>query len=172
MPRFRRSSFAILLFCWSFQFLSGQQPAAAPSPSPGAAAAVTPAATWLPKFIFTGGGGFTSPNGKFAYYSESTYVGSGTYSTFAQEYTIINGQVQSATLAGVTKPLYQFGQITVGLTGLGGGSVSTSGSTAAVASGQVFVDIRIKKTAWGATLTGTKNSTGGWKFTLAPRWAQ
>ena len=129
--------------------------------------------TWLPKFIVTGGGGFTSPNGKFVYGSESNYLGSGTYTTVAVEETLVSGKFESCTLAGITKSMYQYSYFTVGLTGLGGDCVATTGTAAVAGSGQGFLDVRFGKTPFGLTLTGTKNTNGGGvKVTLAFRWAQ
>jgi hypothetical protein len=161
-----------LVFCCVC--LEAQQTAPGPVP-PSSAPAATPTAsnvTWFPKLVLTAGGGFSSPNGKFSYASESSYLGAGTYATVAIEETIINKQVQTCTLAGVTKPMYQFGLFTVGLTGLGGGCTSTSGAATGSASGQGFVDLRWGKHPYGNTLTATKNTTGGWKATLAFRWAK
>ena len=105
--------------------------------------------------------------------SESSFLGAGTYATVAIEETIINKQVQTCTLAGVTKPMYQVGVLTAGITGLGGGCTSTAGSATPQGSGQGFLDISLGKSrAWGLVLTATKNTTGGWKATLAFRWAK
>jgi hypothetical protein len=140
------------------------------------AQAATPLAsnvTYLPKMIITAGGGYASPNGKFGYASQSTYLGAGTYATVAIEDTISKGgTVQSCTLAGVTKPQYQLSFMTFGMTGLGGGCTSTNGSATASGSGQIFLDFRFGKSAWGLIVTAMKSTTNGFKVTLAPRWAQ
>ncbi len=69
--------------------------------------------------------------------SESTLVlPQQTYATVALEYTLVKGQVQSCTLAGLTKPMYQLSVITLGLTGLGGGCTGTNGKASAAGSGQ------------------------------------
>lgn len=122
--------------------------------------------SWTPKYIVTGGGGFASPSGKFAYASESTYVGQGTYATVAQEYTTLHGQVESCTFGGASKLLYQWSLVTVGLTGLGGGCQSTNGSAGGAASGQGFLDVRWGKLPFGNTITAEKTSVGGFKITV------
>lgn len=128
---------------------------------------------WTPKIIVSGGGGFVSPNGKFIYASESTYIGAATWTTVATEQTLIHGQVTSSTLAGVTRALYQFGPVTVCITGLGGGSTSTSGSAGAAWSAQGCVDVRWGKTAYGNVVTAMYDSASkGVKVTLGFRWAQ
>lgn len=161
----------LLTFCWASFILSSQQTtgatASAPLPIP-----LSTGVTWTPKIIVTGGGGFASPNGKFAYASESTFVGAATYTTVAVEDTLIHGNVESCTLAGISKIMYQFSILSIGITGLGGGCTSTTGSAIGAASGQGFLDIRWGKTAFGNMLTVTKNTSGGWKATLGFRWAQ
>ncbi len=123
--------------------------------------------TMLPKYIVTAGGGFASPNGKFAYISESSMVlPQQTYATVSQEYTLIKGQVQSCTFAGLTKPMYQFSVVTVGLTGLGGGCTSSSGETSGAGSAQGFLHIRWGKLPLGNVVTVMKNSNSGFKVTL------
>ncbi len=154
------------------QSLPAPPPVTIPLPPVAQSITSATAVTWLPKFIITGGVGFASPNGKFVYGSESSYLGSGTYTTVAVEETLIKGTVESCTLAGITKPLYQYSYFTIGLTGLGGGCVATTGNASPMGSGQGFLDIRFGRTAYGIVLTGTKNTSGGWKFTIAPRWAQ
>lgn len=145
--------------------------AATASPAP-ASIPLTTNVTWFPKTIIGGGGGFSSPNGKFAVASESSYIGAGTYSTVAIEDVIVKGKIQSCTLAGITKPLYQLGPFTAGLTGLGGACQAPTGSADAAGSGQAFVDIRWGKLNWGNTIAVTKNTSDGWKVVLVFRWAQ
>lgn len=146
-------------------------PAAGPSNSPAPASlpdipALAP--TMLPKTIITAGGGYSSPGGTFAYASFSTLtLPQQTYVTGAIEYTLVKGQIQTCTLAGLTKPLYQFWYVTFGLTGLGGGCMSTSGSSSPIGSGQPFLYFRFGKLPFGAVVAGTKNTDGsGWKVTL------
>lgn len=132
----------------------------------GVAQQATPLA---PNLVFTGGGGFASPNGKFSYASISKLLGAGTYATAAQEYTLINRKVQSCTLAGVTKQQYAFSVVRIGLTGLGGGCQDGAYTAAA----QGFADIGFGKISkWGVVFTATKGTTGGFKFTAGPRWQQ
>lgn len=132
-----------------------------------------PAPTDLPKYILTAGGGYASPGGKFAYTSASALVlPQQTYTTVAQEYTLIKGQVQSCTFAGLTKPIYQLSIITIGLTGLGGGCNSTDGATSAAGSGQGFAYIRWGKLPIGSVVTVMKNTDSGWKATLGFSWSQ
>lgn len=127
----------------------------------------------LPKVLITGGAGFASPNGKFAYASESSLLlPQNTYTTIAWEDTIIKGQVQSCTLAGVSKPLYQFGWTTVGLTGLGGGCTSTTGAATGTMSGQAFLHVGFGTKPWGVVFTAVKNSSGGFKATIGLAWSQ
>lgn len=129
--------------------------------------------TTLPKVILTGGGGFMPPSSKFAYVSESSLVlPQGTYATISQEYTLTKNVIQSCTFAGVSKPLYTFSVFTVGLTGLGGGCNSTSGSTSSAGSGQGFLHIRWGKTHFGNVLTVAKNTNSSYKLTLGWSWSQ
>ena len=143
---------------------------APPSASAGTVAAVpVPASsiTYLPKWVVTAGGGVNLPgNGKFAYWSASTYLGSQTYATAATEYTLVNKQVLTCGLAGISKPLYEFGPASIGLTGLGGGCTSTNGAAVAAASGQGFIHIRLGKSGWGVAITGMKTSGSAFKITL------
>src|SRR5690242_1958645 len=44
--------------------------------------------TYTPDIVVSSGGGFASPNGKFAYYSISKYIGQSSYATMANQYTI------------------------------------------------------------------------------------
>jgi len=126
-----------------------------------------PQASTLPKIVLTAGGGFASPNGKFAYVSESSLVlPQGTYATISQEYTIIKGVVQSCTFAGATKPMYQFSVVTVGLTGLGGGCTSSAGDTSGAGSAQGFLFIKWGHLPFGNVITAMKNSNTGFKVTL------
>lgn len=127
----------------------------------------------LPKYILTVGGGFASPNGKFAYVSESSLVlPQGTYLTVSQEYSIVKGQVQSCTFAGAAKPLYRFSVITAGVTGLGGGCNSTVGDSSAAASGQGFLHINWGRLPFGNVITVQKNSNTGYKVTFGFTWSK
>ena len=120
-----------------------------------------------PKYILSGGGGFASPNGKFAYVSESSLIlPQGTYATVSQEYTLIKGAVQSCTFAGISKPIYQWSLLTIGLTGLGGGCTSSSGDTAGAGSGQGFLHVKWGHLPFGNVITAAKNSNTGFKVTL------
>ena len=149
-------------------------PLPVPAP-PGVGAILAPAGAfkYQPDVIISAGGGFASPNGKFAYYSISKATGvQNTYLTAAQEYTIVKGQVQSCTLAGASKPIYEFGWMDIGLTGLAGGCSSTSGQTGAAASGQAFALLHFGRSPFGMVITALKNNTGGYKVTLAPSWSK
>jgi hypothetical protein len=151
-------------------FLAAQTPT--PVSVPPAPAPVIPVPTWLPKEVDSAGVGFSSPSSKFAFVSRSTYLGQATYWTIAIEDTFNHKNVTTCTLTGVTKLLYQYRWFTVGATGLGGGCTSTDGTTSAAAAGQPFVDVRWGKTAFGNTITATKQTAGGWKLTLDFRRAQ
>ena len=159
--------------CW-VPLTAQQTTAPAPVPTAAPAAVLSPTnIKWLPQHVYTAGGGFASPNGKFAYLSESTFIGAGTYATVAIEDTIVAGKVSSCTLAGVTKPLYQFGFLTVGLTGLGGGCTGGgTGNSMPAGEGQAFLDCRWGKLPIGNTITAMKLTTGGFKVTIGFRWAQ
>lgn len=141
-------------------------PVAVPGPLP----VISTPITYAPNVLVSAGGGFSSPSGKFAYYSISKATGvQNTYLTAAQEYTISKGKVQSCTLAGVSKPIYQFGALMIGITGLGGGC-DTNGNVRPAASAQAF--LLVHKGAWGGVLTGMKNSDSGYKLTFAPTWGK
>lgn len=130
-----------------------------------------PATPYTPSVLVTGGGGFASPNGKFAYESVSKLIGpQSTYLTEAQEFTIVKGQVESCTFAGASKSLYQWSFLTIGLTGLAGGCNSTSGSSAMAGSGQGFALVRFGKSPWGVVFSAMKNTTGGFKVTAGMSW--
>lgn len=142
-------------------------------PDLGVVVAPTGAFKYQPSVIISAGGGFASPNGKFAYYSISKATGiQNTYLTAAQEYTIVKGHVESCTLAGASKPIYEFGWLDIGLTGLAGGCSSTSGQAAVAGSGQVFALVHFGKSPLGIVITALKNNTGGYKVTLAPSWGK
>lgn len=131
--------------------------------------------TWLPKSIYTVGGGLgIKPKDSFGYVSMSNFLGAGTYSTVVIEERYVNGQLTQCTKAGVTKPMYQFGLFTAGITGVGGGCVSSGKSTNASGTVQGFLDWRFtKKSTYGLTLTGTRfTDTSGYQLTIAPRLAQ
>lgn len=132
-----------------------------------------PAPTMLPNLFVSGGGGYASPGGTFAYTSVSTLaLPQQTYLTGAVEYTLVKGQVESCTLGGMTKPMYQLSIITVGVTGLGGGCQSTTGSASLVGSGQGFLYFRWGKLPIGNVLTVLKNTNTGWKVTLGFSWSR
>lgn len=126
-----------------------------------------PAPTMLPTTFVSGGGGFASPSGKFAYASISTLaLPQQTYATGVVEYTLVKGQVETCTFGGVSKPMYQVSFITAGLTGLGGGCNSTNGNSAVAGSGQIFLYFRWGKLPLGNVLTFMKNTNSGFKVTL------
>ena len=141
--------------------LSAQQQNPAPSPPIGAGPS-------LPSNVITFGGGFLSPSSKFAYASFSKYLGQATYSTTAQEYSLVNKKIVSCTETGLTKAIWQYHWITVLLTGLGGGC--TDGG--AIGSGQGAVDIHPHKDSpWGSVVSIQKETAGGFKLTGGIRWA-
>jgi len=150
--------FALLLA--SASLLAQQNGPAASSPPIGAAV--------LPNLVISGGGGFASPNGKFAYASVSKLLDAATYSTSAQEYSLVGKTVQSCTLTGLSKMLYTFGAMTAGITGMGGGCAAGS----AIGEAQGFLDIRYRQSNWGVAVTAMKTTNGGFKVTIAPRWAK
>ena len=122
---------------------------------------------YLPLNVVTFGGGFLSPNAKFAYGSFSRYVGQGFYLTTAQEYSLVNKKIVSCTLAGSTKVLAQYRAITVLITGLGGGC--TDGN--AIGNAQGALDVRNGKTHSGEVFSVQKETAGGYKVTGGLRWA-
>lgn len=128
------------------------QPAPLP-PEPPAQSGIT----YLPKWYASAGGGALVPgSGKFAYESISAYIGAGTYATTVQEFTISAGKVQSCTMAGVSKLLYQFGFVSIGMTGLGGGCNSTGGDSGAAAATQGFASFHLGKSGISIVATGDK----------------
>lgn len=145
-------------------------------PAPTIAAAAAPALptsniTYLPQYLVNAGAGATIPgSGRFAFWSVSTYLGQQTYATAATEYTISKGQVSTCALAGVSKVMYQYGALSIGLTGLGGGCTNPSGSSPA-ASAQGFASLHFGKSSWSAVITGMKTSGEEFKLTLSPQKA-
>ena len=139
---------------------------ATPVAVPSAAGAL--AVTYLPANIVTAGGGFMTPSTKFAYVGYSHLAGAGTYLSAVQEYTMVHKVVQACTLAGLTKPQYQWKWLTVGATGLGGACASG----ALIANGQVFADQRFGKSHFGAVETYQRETTGLGKATFGFRWAE
>ena len=123
----------------------------------------------LPDKVITAGGGFLSPNSKFAYGSFSKYLGQGTYSTTAQEYSLVGKKIVSCTETGLTKALWQYRWVTVLVTGLGGGC--TEGG--AIGSAQGAIDIHLRRESpWGAALSVQKETTNGFKLTGGVRWGR
>jgi len=115
--------------------------------------------TYLPKWYGSvGAGGLTVGKGRFAYESISAYLGAETYATTVNEYTMQGGKVTSCTLAGLSKLLYQFGIVSVGTTGLGGGCNSTDGNNGAAGAVQGFASFHVKG-AVSIVLTGDKTFT-------------
>jgi hypothetical protein len=156
--------FAALLFLWSSISLT----AFAQSPPP-----VLPSPTMLPTTIYSAGGGFASPNGKFAYASVSRLaLPQQTYVTGAIEYTMINGTIQTCPLGGFTKPIYQLSIVTVGMTGLGGVCTNPEGKNTAAGSGQAFAYIRWGKLPIANVVTVMKNTDTGFKVTLGFAFGQ
>lgn len=127
---------------------------------------------YAPQTVVGTGPGFASPNGKFGYLSESSLIGQATYTTVAQQWTLMRGRAESCTLAGLTKVTNQWGPITVGVTGLGGGCEGMTGSAQMVASGQGFVQVRIRKSAWSMVVTGQKISDSDFKVSAGVQWAK
>lgn len=128
-------------------------------------------AAYTPNVLVTGGGGFASPNGKFGFESISKLTGpQDTYLTQVQEFTIAKGQVETCSFIGATKSLYRWSFVTIGLTGVGGGCNSTTGSSAPAGSGQGFALVRIRKSPFGLVFTALKNTSGGYKITAGMSW--
>lgn len=153
---------AVILFLASIA--SAQSP-----PQPAATIPLNlPAPTMLPSFFVSGGGGFASPGGKFAYASASSLeLPQQTYITIAEEYTIVKGKITPCTLGGLSKPLYQIGPLVAGLTGLGGSCTSPTGATTAIGSAQPFLYVPWGPLPVGNIIAFMKNTDGsGWKFTL------
>ncbi len=164
------------------------QPAPAPPvppPAPKAEAPITappissvpqfiPASpiTYSPNILVSAGGGFASPNGKFGYYSISKAIGQNSYATMAQQYTIVKGKIQNCALAGLSKEMYEFGPLVLGITGLGGGCEGFSGDATAAANAQAYAHFHFGKSAWGAVLTVMKTTNPGYQVTLAPTWGK
>lgn len=123
-------------------------------------AAPTSNITYLPKLYGSVGGGAVIPGkGRFAYESISLFLGQETYATSVQEFTITNGTVQTCTMAGVSKVAYQFGFISIGITGLAGGCNSTSGSSGGAGAAQGFASFHLGKTGFSVVATGDKTFT-------------
>ena len=162
--------FLAFIFCCVSATAQQTSPAQTPTAAPVPLSLTN--VTYLPKLVITGGGGFASPNGKFGYVSESSYIGAGTYATVAIEDTITKGVVQQCTLAGITKPIYQVNILTAGLTGLGGGCTSTAGTSTAAGAGQAFLDVQWGRLPLGNVVTVMKLTTGGYKLTIGFRWAK
>lgn len=143
------------------------------SSAPTIALPVTTTFKFHPNEIYSAGGGYAQSSGRFAYISYSHALTGNTYATVANEYTLIKGQVITCTYAGITQPLYEFGWLDVGLTGLGGGCSSTAGPASAVGSGQVFGHIHFGQKPFGLVISGMKDTNGsGFKITAAPSWAK
>lgn len=116
--------------------------------------------TFLPKFYGSVGGGAVVPgSGKFAYQAIAAYIGKNTYATTVQEYTIVGGKITSCTMAGISPVLYQFGFLSIGLTGLGGGCSSSSGSGGMAAATQGFASFRLGHTGISIPITVDKTFT-------------
>jgi hypothetical protein len=116
--------------------------------------------TYLPKWYGSAGGGTLIPgSSKFAYQAVAVFVGQASYLTAVTEYTFLKGQVQSCTLGGVSKVLYQFGAFSVGTTGLGGGCSTTTTSGGAAAAVQGFGSFHIGKGGFSVVATGDKTFT-------------
>lgn len=144
------------------QVIIPQAPAvnAAPAAVPAAVALPASGISYLPKFYGSVGGGGTVPGkGRFAYESISAYLGQETYATTVQEFTLAKGAVQSCTMAGLSKPLYQFGFLTLGITGLGGGCSSTAGTSGAAGAAQGFASFHLARTGFSVVATGDKTFT-------------
>ncbi len=120
----------------------------------------TSSITYLPKLYGSVGGGAVVPgSGKFGYESISLYLGQQTYATTINEYTISKGQVQSCTLAGLSKLMYQFGFVSLGTTGLAGGCNATSSSGGVAGAVQGFASFHIGKSGFSIVATGDKTFT-------------
>jgi len=125
-----------------------------------AAVAATSNITYLPKFYGSAGGGAVVPgSGKFAYEAISVYLGQQTYATTVQEFTISKGTVQSCTMAGISKVAYQFGFVSLGMTGLAGGCNSTSGSSGGAGAAQGFASFHLGKSGMSIVATADKTFT-------------
>jgi hypothetical protein len=125
-----------------------------------AAIAATSNITYLPKFYGSVGGGAVVPgSGKFAYEAIAAYIGMATYAMTVQEFTLSKGTVQSCTMAGVSKVMYQFGFVSLGITGLGGGCNSTSGSSGGAGAAQGFASFHLGKSGMSIVATADKTFT-------------
>lgn len=125
-----------------------------------AAIAATSNINYLPRWYGSLGGGAVVPgSGKFAYQAIAAYIGKSTYATTVQEYTIVGGKITSCTMAGISPVLYQFGFLSIGLTGLGGGCNSSSGSSGMAAATQGFASFRIGHTGISIPVTADKTFT-------------
>jgi hypothetical protein len=118
----------------------------------------TAPATYLPEYIVSAGGGAVVPGhgGSFAYQCFGAMLGQATYGLSCQQWSVVNGQIQNCALAGLMKPTHQFGPISFGVTGLGGGCESTNGNAAAAGNAQVFVNFHIGKTPLNIPITYEK----------------
>jgi len=129
----------------------GQVPTVIPT------ASVANKPTYTPQWVGSAGAGATVPgNGKFAYYSISTFIGQNTYATIANEYTITSKGVQTCSLAGITKDMYEFGHFDAGVTGLGGGCINSNTSAGPTAQVQGFLNYHIKQSHYSITTTARK----------------
>lgn len=131
---------------------------------------------YLPSLVVSAGGGTVLPGGKFGYWSVSQYLGSNTYATAATEYTFAHGQMSSCPVAGVTLVAYQFGNLSAGATGLGGGCITHDGTDPAGFM-QAFISYRWRQSHWSAIFTATKPFVGPAsdreiKITGGAQWAK
>ena len=122
--------------------------------------AATVAVTAQPQIFYSAGGGALTHGhgGTFAYWSVSKYLGQNTYASVINEYTVSAGQVLTCPLAGVSHVAAQFGPVSVGLTGAGGGCSGDKGGAAGAATAQAFVNFHLWH-EWNLPLTARKTFT-------------
>lgn len=130
--------------------LRGQiQPAPIPAPAPPPSSV-----TGLPQYFITTGGGTVQPGrGGFAYQCFGVLLGQATFAVSCQQFTVVQGQVETCALAGLTKVTHQFGFVSFGVTGLGGGCESTDGNANAAGNTQAFVAFRVGHTGFQIPIT-------------------
>jgi hypothetical protein len=127
-------------------------------------------------FYSVGGGALTHGHGgTFTYWSVSKYLGQNSYATIINEYTISQGQVLTCPLAGVSHVATQFGPVSIGLTGAGGGCSGDKGGASGAATAQGFVNFHLYN-EWNLILsvreTFTNRGDDAIKVSLGLGWGK
>jgi len=145
-------------------------PAQTTASAPAKSAAPMP---YTPNTLIGGGVGVGLPGTtKFAYGEVSKYLAQDTYASAVNEYTLVNKQVQTCGLAGITKIVYRLGaSILIGTTGLAGACEAPAGSAITAGSAQGFLAWHIGKSHWLLLVTAEKTSGSSLKITFGPKRA-